>query len=193
MFAYDVNCQYCVRFWSRFQNAFLRSSIPTTATLLFLIGLFHVHGHKEVCLARFAPTFVPGAGVVSGEILESLWSTLIGAAKSTRQMTLAFRAATLNACMLDSNVKKLLSMGAPSPTGSFPANPHCLTRGILERGIRESESRKGGSGEGLRPPRKEMQPRAEGVVVSSYGRCEREAVIGKYQSHGCVQHYTVRW
>ncbi|TEB06403.1 hypothetical protein FA13DRAFT_1722920 [Coprinellus micaceus] len=33
-------------------------------------------GHKEECLDRYAPTFVPGAGVYSGEIGESLWSTL---------------------------------------------------------------------------------------------------------------------
>ena len=36
------------------------------------IGLFHVHAHKEDCFFRFASTFIPGSGIVAGQILESL-------------------------------------------------------------------------------------------------------------------------
>lgn len=110
IFAYDVNCQHCVHFRKRLQNEFLRDSIAVDATILFLIGLFHVHGHKEECLPRFAPTFAPGSGVVAAEILESLWSTLIGVAPSTRNMTSAHRVEVLEACMADSNRKKTLNM-----------------------------------------------------------------------------------
>lgn len=104
-FAYDVNCQYCVKFRSRIKKD-ETLSFPEELTIAFLIGLFHVHGHVEECLARYAPTYLPGAGVTAAEILESLWSTLIGAAGPTRNMTLAHRSETLDACMADSNWKK---------------------------------------------------------------------------------------
>ncbi|TEB28894.1 hypothetical protein FA13DRAFT_1632868 [Coprinellus micaceus] len=109
LFAYDVNCQFCVNFRSRvLKGRYL--DFPSNLALVFLIGLFHVHGHKEECLPRFAPTFCPGAGVASGEIIESLWSTLNGIAGIIRTMTLANRSDLLDACMADSNLKKLQGM-----------------------------------------------------------------------------------
>ncbi|KAJ3531229.1 hypothetical protein NMY22_g8249 [Coprinellus aureogranulatus] len=110
MLAYDINCQFWVRFRQRFESEFLKGSIPPEAAVLFLIGLFHVHGHKEECLPRFAPTFAPGAGMAAGEILESLWAGLNGAANMTKNMTIARRIAVLNACMMDNNWKKFLGM-----------------------------------------------------------------------------------
>lgn len=108
--AYDINCQYSINFVKRVQrNPYLW--IPPHQLLEFVIGLFHVHGHKEECLSRFAPTFHPGCGVTSGEILESLWSTTNGASKITRNMTKLGRAETLNACMQDNNRRKLQDLG----------------------------------------------------------------------------------
>ncbi|KAF6744445.1 hypothetical protein DFP72DRAFT_1078508 [Ephemerocybe angulata] len=107
--AYDIGCQYCINFRQRMKDG-PYSGITEKMEVQFLIGLFHVHGHKEECLARYASTFCPGTGVASGEILESLWSTLNGAADMTRNMTLAHRAETLDACMADSNWRKLQSM-----------------------------------------------------------------------------------
>ncbi|KAF5341217.1 hypothetical protein D9611_005928 [Ephemerocybe angulata] len=109
--AYDINCQYCINFRARVaRSPKLRSAVPKDLVLDFLIGLFHVHGHKEECLHRFAPTYYPGAAINSGEILESLWSTLNGAANMTRNMTLAHRSEMLDACMSDSNWRKLQGM-----------------------------------------------------------------------------------
>ncbi|KAF5338268.1 hypothetical protein D9611_014611 [Ephemerocybe angulata] len=88
------------------------SAVSKDLVMDFLIGLFHVHGHKEECLHRFAPTYYPGGAINSGEILESLWSTLNGAANMTRNMTLAHRSEMLDACMLDSNWRKLQGMVA---------------------------------------------------------------------------------
>jgi hypothetical protein len=110
LFAYDINCQYCVNFRARITNG-QYLSFPSSLPIHFLIGMFHVHGHKEECLPRFAPTFFPGAGMTSGEILESLWSQLNGAANITRTMTYANRAEMLDACMADINWKKLQGMG----------------------------------------------------------------------------------
>jgi hypothetical protein len=110
LFAYDINCQYCVHFRDRMSRG-QYLSFPASLPIHFLIGLFHVHGHKEECLARFAPTFFPGAGMTSGEILESLWSQLNSAANITRSATIANRSETLDACMADINWRKLQSMG----------------------------------------------------------------------------------
>ncbi|KAJ3531308.1 hypothetical protein NMY22_g8207 [Coprinellus aureogranulatus] len=111
VFAYDVNCQYSVNFHRRVEKGkYLRydPSLP----LDFVIGLFHVHGHKDECLSRFAPTYFPGAGVTSGEILESLWSNLNGAAKITRNMLKFGRWEMINACAEDSNIRKLQSQAS---------------------------------------------------------------------------------
>ncbi|KIL56276.1 hypothetical protein M378DRAFT_40062, partial [Amanita muscaria Koide BX008] len=50
--------------------------LPTSLAVDRAIGLFHVHAHKDECFFRYATSFIPGAGVVAGEILESLWSSL---------------------------------------------------------------------------------------------------------------------
>jgi hypothetical protein len=107
---YDVNCQYCKKFWKRISdNEYL--SVPMGLGISWAIGLFHVHGHQEACLSRFAPTYIKGAGQVDGEILETLWSVLNESSRSTRGATLAYRAELLNSHMNDSNWKKLVKMG----------------------------------------------------------------------------------
>ncbi|KAF8815489.1 hypothetical protein BYT27DRAFT_7036969, partial [Phlegmacium glaucopus] len=50
--------------------------LPFSLSVDHVIGLFHVHCHKDECFLRFAPSFIPGLGIVIGEILESLWSNL---------------------------------------------------------------------------------------------------------------------
>jgi hypothetical protein len=111
--AYDVNCQYSVNFRKRIEKGRYLKFDPEFP-IDFVIGLLHVHGHKDDCLSRFAPTFFPGAGVTSGEILESLWSTMNGAASITRNMLLSNRSELLDACMADNNWRKLQALGALS-------------------------------------------------------------------------------
>ena len=56
-------------------NSYLE--LPTGLThIAKAIGLFHVHGHKDECFAWYAPTFIPGAGIVDGEIIDTLWEPL---------------------------------------------------------------------------------------------------------------------
>ena len=85
-------------------------SIPQGAVLRRGIGLFHVHGHVKECFPRYAPTFIPGAGTIDGEIVETLWSTLNHTASSARSMSLHHRQEYLDAHMGDSNWKKLVRM-----------------------------------------------------------------------------------
>ncbi|KAI6153823.1 hypothetical protein BKA82DRAFT_4011935 [Pisolithus tinctorius] len=63
------------------------------------IGIWHVHGHKQECYARYAPLFMKGAGWVDGEIIETLW----GMSSPHRQELLDFQ-------MSDCNFMKMIRM-----------------------------------------------------------------------------------
>jgi hypothetical protein len=84
MFIYDIICQYWI-----YLNSRIGHFLPIGLEINRAIGLFHVHAHKEECFYRFASSFIPGAGIVAGEILESLWSRLNLITTSTRMATLA--------------------------------------------------------------------------------------------------------
>ena len=70
--------------------------------------MFHIHGHKNECFARYASTFIPGVGVVDGEIIETLWEPLNHIAPSTRKVSLEHHQEIIDDHM---NNKKLLCMG----------------------------------------------------------------------------------
>jgi len=107
---YDINCQYCIHLGERIQiNDQL--NMPSHVELLHAIGLFHVHGHKDECLYRWATNYVPGAGVVDGEVLETLWSVLNTVSSATRTASLAHRTEILDDHMSDSNWKKMQHIG----------------------------------------------------------------------------------
>ena len=53
---------------------------------------------------------IPGAAMVCGEIMESLWSVLNGISPSTSTATLAHRAEILDDHACDSNHRKLLGI-----------------------------------------------------------------------------------
>jgi hypothetical protein len=107
---YDINCQYHVHLKDRVRaNDML--NIPDHIELHHAIGLFHVHGHKDDCLYRWATSYVPGAGVVDGEVLETLWSVLNSVSASTRTASLAHRTEILDDHMNDNNWKKMVHIG----------------------------------------------------------------------------------
>ena len=105
MLIYDIVCQYIVHLLERISTHLLIGLKIDHA-----IGLFHVHAHKEQCFFRFATSFIPGAGITAGEILESLWSGLNRISPTTRTATLAHRAEVLDDHACDSNHKKMLGM-----------------------------------------------------------------------------------
>jgi Kyakuja-Dileera-Zisupton transposase len=102
---YDIICQYIIHLLDRI--GFL---LPEGLQVDAAIGLFHVHAHKDDCFFRFAPTFIPGSGVVAGEILESLWSSLNSISPSAHTATLGHRADIIDNHATDSNHKKMLGM-----------------------------------------------------------------------------------
>lgn len=106
MLIYDIMCQYFVYLQDRIGHL-----LPSGLQIDRAIGLFHVHGHKDECFFRYASSFIPGAGIVAGEILESLWANLNRVTPATRTATLAHRAEIIDDHAADSNFKKTLGIG----------------------------------------------------------------------------------
>lgn len=102
---YDIVCQYIINLLKR-----IGKDLPDDLTIEQAIDLFHVHCHKDECFFRYATTFIPGAGVVAAQILESLWSTLNTISPKLRTASLPHRAETLDDHACDSNYKKMLGM-----------------------------------------------------------------------------------
>lgn len=105
MLLYDIICQYIIHLYQR-----IGKDLPEGLQITPGIGMFHVHAHKDECFFRYAPSLIPGAGCVCGEILESLWSALNTISPTVRTATLAHRAEILDDHTSDSNHKKLIGM-----------------------------------------------------------------------------------
>ena len=59
LICYDVMCQWSVRMKERVNGStFLK--LPDNLELRLGIGLFHIHGHQDTCLARYSPSFIEG-------------------------------------------------------------------------------------------------------------------------------------
>ena len=102
---YDIACQYTIYLKDRIGHL-----LPPGLTIDQAIDSFHIHAHKDDCFFRFVTTFIPGAAIVAGQILESLWSNLNSISPTVRTATLPHRAEMLDDHACDSNHKKMLSM-----------------------------------------------------------------------------------
>ncbi|KAH9829298.1 uncharacterized protein C8Q71DRAFT_718422 [Rhodofomes roseus] len=106
---YDIACQYSKKVLARFaQGAHL--SWPEAADIFWGIGLFHIHGHQRDCLPKYSPSFIPGAGQVDGEIIETLWAPLNRISGSTRAMATSHRKEVIDDHMNDANWRKTIGM-----------------------------------------------------------------------------------
>lgn len=107
---YDIMCQWYVNFRRRCYESPRLDAVPPDVRIQRGIGLFHVHGHKAECFARYSPSLISGAGMVDGEIIETLWSSLNDVAGSTRSSSTFTRQELLDAHMDYSNWKKTTRM-----------------------------------------------------------------------------------
>lgn len=106
---YDIGCQYHRNLLRRIMES-PKLELPDKIEFIQAIGLFHVHGHQDSCLYQFATTYIPGAAIVDGEILETLWAVLNNVSRSTRTASMAHRSEILDDHMGDSNWKKLVNI-----------------------------------------------------------------------------------
>ncbi|KAF8962368.1 hypothetical protein BDZ97DRAFT_1759410 [Flammula alnicola] len=108
---YDIMCEYGIHLDDRFYDH-TGLTLPQGIAIIKAISLFHVHGHKDNCLPRYATTYIPGLGVIDGEILEILWAVLNAISRSLRLATTAHRTEVIDDHMEDSNWKKTINMAS---------------------------------------------------------------------------------
>ncbi|TFY54792.1 hypothetical protein EVJ58_g8650 [Rhodofomes roseus] len=106
---YDVSCQYSKKAKARFESSPQFLKWPS-AMIDWGIGKFHVHGHQRDCLVKYSPSFIPGAGLVDGEVIETLWAPLNRISGSTRAMSTSHRKEVIDDHMNDSNWRKTTGM-----------------------------------------------------------------------------------
>ncbi|KAI6115697.1 hypothetical protein EV401DRAFT_1889400 [Pisolithus croceorrhizus] len=104
-----VNCTYMKNLQRQVDNSTFLEIAPSLR-IMAGIRMWHVHGHKKECYARYSPLFIRGSGWVNGEIIETLWSTLNIVSASTRGMTSPHRQELLDFQMNDSNFMKMIQM-----------------------------------------------------------------------------------
>lgn len=105
MLIYDIVCQYIIHLLTR-----IGVHLPPGLTIERAIDHLHVHVHKDDCFYKFITTFIPGAAICAGQILESLWSNLNTISPTVRTASLPHRAEMLDDHCCDSNHKKMLAM-----------------------------------------------------------------------------------
>ena len=121
LISYDVMCQWSIHMMERVKGSkYLK--LPDNLELKLAIGLFHIHGHQDACLARYSPSFIEGGRQIDGETIETLWAPLNEITRSTRGMSTSHRREVIDDHMNDSNWKKLTDIG------KFP---HKDTRSML--------------------------------------------------------------
>ncbi|KAH9841328.1 uncharacterized protein C8Q71DRAFT_853727 [Rhodofomes roseus] len=106
---YDIAYQYSKKVLGRFSQG-PHLSWPEAADIIWGIGLFHIHSHQHDCLPKYSPSFIPGAGQVDSEIIETLWAPLNRIPGSTRAMATSHRKEVIDDHMNDTNWRKTISM-----------------------------------------------------------------------------------
>ena len=127
---YDINCQYNKYLQDRMdKSAYL--SLPWDVNIIPGIGLWHIHGHQDSCYCRYAPTFIPGAARIDGEIMETLWASLNIISPSARGMGTPHRKEVLDFQMGDCNFMKMIRMSECSCLSSQCNTAHsCWNRHV---------------------------------------------------------------
>src|SRR5205807_6506541 len=117
LICYNVMCQWSIHMKDRVSGS-RHLKIPDSLELRLGIGLFHIHGHKDTCLARYSPSFIEGGRQIDSKTIETLWAPLNEISRSTRGMSTSHHREVIDDHMNDSNWKKLINLGQFLFTGS---------------------------------------------------------------------------
>jgi hypothetical protein len=110
---YDVGCSWFINFFKRVaENSTL--SWDDRMKVIVSVGKWHLSAHVDSCFCQFSLNFVTGAGLIDGEVMETIWSQLNAMAIMARAMTAGHRRAVINRQLGDMNFKKMISMGMMS-------------------------------------------------------------------------------
>ncbi|KAI9436339.1 hypothetical protein H4582DRAFT_1816946 [Lactarius indigo] len=137
LICYDVMCQWSVHMKERVIGSnYLK--LPDGLELRLGIGLFHIHGHQDTCLARYSPSFIKGGRQIDGETIETLWAPLNEISRSTRGMSTSHRREVIDDHMNDSNWKKLIDLGKLPPADTTSVLTWALSGATISTAAFES-------------------------------------------------------
>lgn len=87
--SYDIACKYSVNFLKRVKTSpdqLLPEDIDKHIRITWLIGKFHLGGHKEECAKMYSFNYNKNVGRMSGELVETIWATFNALKPQTREM-----------------------------------------------------------------------------------------------------------
>lgn len=133
IYSYDIACKYSVHFFERVKAALpnkppLLSSAASAAfaagltVMTWLIGKFHLGGHKQECSKKYSFNYNTMVGRMSGELVETIWSAFNWLKFQTREMGPGPREETLSDAMNFWNWLKLVRI-CKLPTNWLPCDP----------------------------------------------------------------------
>lgn len=103
---YDIACQY----WINFHKC-NKGLLPANVEFNQGIGIFHAYGHKGECFLNYSPLYMSKIGVMTGEVVETVWAPLNQVSPATRSATPAAREETIDDQLSDSNWHKITGTG----------------------------------------------------------------------------------
>jgi hypothetical protein len=98
---YDIACQFIKKIGERFTRH-SPELVEMITNAIMALPKFHSHGHKEDCQYQYGLPYIPGAGNLGGETIETSWSVLNKLA-FLREAGPGMRKDALNEHMGDSN------------------------------------------------------------------------------------------
>lgn len=111
--SYDIACKYSINFLKRVCNTaypLLPPNVQELVSLVWLVGKFHLAGHKEECQRFFNFNYTQGVGRMSGELVETIWSYFDYLKYQTREMGPGSRQEMLSDAMNYWNWHKIVKM-----------------------------------------------------------------------------------
>jgi hypothetical protein len=111
--SYDINCQFSVNLWKRFET--LPKDLKDTPTppcdWTHCIPKMHILGHICICQLIYSLNYICGCGRTCSECIERMWALMNGIALSTREMRAGRRADWIDFHMGHHNYTKHCSTG----------------------------------------------------------------------------------
>lgn len=114
VFSYDINCKYKVNFKDRVTSGtspLLDPNLNFEGFMTWLIGKFHLGGHKDDCSREHSFNYNKNVGRMSGELVETIWAVFNWLKWQTREMSWGARREALSDSMNDWNHQKMVALG----------------------------------------------------------------------------------
>lgn len=116
--SYDIACKYSIHFLRRVLGGnvkLLDRDFENLADMMWLIGKFHIGGHREECLKQFSFDYNDLVGRMSGELVETVWAELNWLKQQCREMSAGSRIEVMTENFNFWNFCKVTRMGTWIP------------------------------------------------------------------------------